>query len=562
MKKVLSIACALVCTFCFTLNVCAQDWKTELIGIISSSNIDVKRSMQQLNEYQERYASVVNDSIEPYISFVKGIVLKADNPDESISHFSKFMQWSSKTPDCDYAESGMYLAECLLTKGDTAAAIDKMQEILVVSDGHTNGYCQALSYICNALGYIYSEKGEDLLASSFYRQGIAVDTLLSADNMDSYKNLNDYSEYCSSSHKSLEADGVDRIIKERSLAGFGESSRLYREAAFRVASIDAIDKNNPQRGLLDLAELIRLDKKQPEQEQLGASLLFKRLLFSYVQAGLVDELESLITANDLLNEYDSFNKDSIDYATGKYLYGGKYYHAAIPYLKRFFESSDKNSKRLDAGYVLALCYQGLKEYDTAISVLERLCAEGPKTFDIYNQYLYRTLSDCLLAQGKNKEALDVLSSLGKMVDKKNVKQLCSFTYLMADFYFDQNDFEKAGRYSKEIIDEYSGFLNAPGNHNLKYNVYMNLVTSYLRMEKYKDALTYLADMEKDGSLSLLDERHLITFLHNKGRLLMLDGDYKAAVDYLSRSLELQNKNPELGIAKTKIYLDECKSKLQ
>lgn len=53
----------------------------------------------------------------------------------------------------------MYLAECLLTKGDTAAAIDKMQEILVVSDGHTNGYCQALSYICNALGYIYSEKG-------------------------------------------------------------------------------------------------------------------------------------------------------------------------------------------------------------------------------------------------------------------------------------------------------------------------------------------------------------------------------------------------------------------
>lgn len=87
MKKVLSIACALVCTFCFTLNVCAQDWKTELIGIISSSNIDVKRSMQQLNEYQERYASVVNDSIEPYISFVKGIVLKADNPDESISHF-------------------------------------------------------------------------------------------------------------------------------------------------------------------------------------------------------------------------------------------------------------------------------------------------------------------------------------------------------------------------------------------------------------------------------------------------------------------------------------------
>lgn len=159
----------------------------------------------------------------------------------------------------------------------------------------------------------------------------------------------------------------------------------------------------------------------------------------------------------------------------------------------------------------------------------------------------------------NKELLSILESLGEQEMDSYFYALCRITNIC--FELEQ--------YSQVLSNEekrFSLLLKRFGEHSLEMaSHYNSLAVSYMYLENYKEAKKNFNKFIKitqelmDQSSDSYNETYS-TYLHNMGRLLMLQEKYIEAKDFLTESINISLKTTGKVNPKTERYLNEIESK--
>jgi tetratricopeptide (TPR) repeat protein len=152
----------------------------------------------------------------------------------------------------------------------------------------------------------------------------------------------------------------------------------------------------------------------------------------------------------------------------------------------------------DANYILALCYQNLKEYDNALKVLKKIEKLYPQNMDLIPRVKV-SIAKNLYQKNAVPEALKEF----KLILYKFPKTTASLDALLwlGEYYAKINDLKNAIPYYEQIISDYS---SGPETAEALYA----LGSIYYKQEDYEKALSYFKQIKPEDGQEIYTQAKL------------------------------------------------------
>ena len=447
--------------------------------------------------------------------------------------------------------------------GEQIEYLTKAKEICETKLGINNNVFVYFEII-KALGEACEELGKDDEAILWYEEGIVKglpylqvnDETIQSYFYDIFNNLADI--YEEKGH-----NDIAEYLRKSKILGDDIGSFDYADGLLNEA-IDLYAKGKADEAikLLDKAKGIFKECGTKGEEMMQP--LYRVYLLCYAQMGDTKSVDALLRTKSKIIFYDdtiSYLIDDMNLVISHYVLihhdvktAERYYHI----LRKMID--DNNRQEVQAVCEIERHLQSYKKVYSEIDSLENI----KKTVATYS-YRWGITSlqqaNLLYAIQRNEDANKICLEIYKMSatledDPENLHWVVLTN--LADYYIQCTDINKAEHYLKEQLTWLDSKKN-PANAEERGWIYNQLAVIYLKGECYKECRNMLVKAE-EILLPIYGQQSdaYATILHNKGRLLQLEGKLDEAKQILDEAVKIQIEVNGKPFDRTIQYLEEVK----
>jgi len=233
--------------------------------------------------------------------------------------------------------------------------------------------------------------------------------------------------------------------------------------------------------------------------------------------------ELLKIAPQLLETSTPKRQPEIARLIGEAYFRTEHYKEAIPYLERYYKMSG-NTISATNRYQMAYCYYNIGQYEKAIPYFQAVSS----TDDDMSQNANYHLAICYVRVNNKPYALEAFREAYKNDKDASITEDAIFNFAKLSYELDYNPYNQALKAFEEYVTKYPN-----SEHREKAMGY--LTKMYLSTNNYAQAQESIEKIQdKSPELMLAYQR----ILYSRGVQYFVQSDYKSAVTFFTRSLEV------------------------
>lgn len=260
---------------------------------------------------------------------------------------------------------------------------------------------------------------------------------------------------------------------------------------------------------------------------------------SYLKMGKKEAAANIFYAAYELKKDSYLTEDALfTYAQLQYELSSNPFSNAISALEKYMNEYPKAIRRSEAERYLSDIYLTTKNYNAAISSLEKINHKSAALNEAYQRVLcYKGME--LYNAGKYKEAQNYFSK--SMNQNFNPKVYAQALYWYAESYYRQ------GKYPEAVVDYNRYFASSGAPLTDEYNqAYYNAGYAHFKSRQYSHALNHFLTCEKNGGAK--DNKQLEADLYNRiGDCYFMLSELSSAQQYYEKTINLAAADVDYAI---------------
>ena len=413
--------------------------------------------------------------------------------------------------------------------------------------------------IIKALGEACEELGKDDEAILWYEEGIVKglpylqvnDETIQSYFYDIFKNLADI--YEEKGHNDI----AEYLRRSKILGDYISSFDYAYELLMKAIQLNNEDQCNEAINLLDEAK--EIFKKHDDEGREMIQLLYREYLRCYARIGDTKKIDALLKAKRKTMFYDgteSFLITDMQEVISIFILNHYDVKTAEYYYQWLLKEVD--SKELERVKTFGKSIDYFKNVYFQIDSLESVKAAVPLhsyEWGIISLQQANLLYDIRREDDANKiceQVYEMSATLNK--DPENMHWIVLMN--LSDYHLNNNNWDNAERYLNEQL-AWLDSHNIPSDAGERGWVYNGLCAAYMYRQNYVVANEMIIKTEQILlPIYGLQSEAYATILHNKGRLLQLEGKLDEAKQILEEAIKIQIEVNGKALDRTVQYLDE------
>ena len=448
--------------------------------------------------------------------------------------------------------------------GEQIEYLTKAKEICETKLGIDN-YVFVYFEIIKALGEACEELGKDDEAILWYEEGIVKglpnlqvnDETIQSYFYDIFNNLADI--YEEKGHNDI----AEYLRRSKILGDYISSFDYAYELLMKAIQLNNEDQCNEAINLLDEAK--EIFKKHDDEGREMMQPLYREYLRCYARIGDTKRIDALLKAKRktmFYNGTESFLITDMQEVISIFILNHYDVKTAEYYYQWLLKEVD--SKDLDQVKTFGKSIDYFKKVYFQIDSLESVKAKIPLQsyeWGIISLQQANLLYDIRREDDANR-IYEQVYEMSAMLNEDPENMHWVVLTNLADYYIQCTDINKAEHYLKEQLT-WLDSKNFSANAEERGWIYNKLAVIYLKGESYKECRNMLVKAEEILlPIYGLQSDTYATILHNKGRLLQLEGKLDEAKQILDEAVKIQIKINGKPFDRTIQYLEEVKHAIE